>query len=387
MSTEKIFTIATDEFGRLVRWAGKLTRSADSALVVVEVADNKMVMSSFDGVSMAKAQADVVQQFKTKEKFSVNGALLMSVAKGIKDKSLTCIISDNALTVKTPKMKFSIPASGEAIRRVLPELPPVIGKVDSHEFKAMIQHASSATSDDPTTLALTVVNIKVSPSNQTLTLAGTDRYKFVVRTLSYKAAPETTQLPDFELNVDSKHLKTLIADVDEAGDLTIYATIPDDNAEDDKKAAVGLFGLATSSQIGTLLLRDVKYVNYGHLMKHKNCTYKVVVKRSDLNAAINTTKPLIKESIKKGSLKLTKDDFIVSTPFADIEVETASSNLDKELDVILNLDFITPILSAGKSEYIRLGFNTPTSPIVVEEMETTDKADDNFFTLVMVMSR
>lgn len=387
MSTEKIFTIATDEFSRLVRWAGKLTRNADSALVVVEVADNKIMMSSFDGVSMAKAQADVAQQFTSKEKFSVNGALLMSVAKGIKDKSLTCIISDGALTIKTPKMKFSIPSSGESIRRVLPELPPVIGKVDSHEFKAMITHASTATSDDPSTLALTVVNIKVSPSTQTLTLAGTDRYKFIVRSLPYKVAPGTEQLADFDLNVDSKSLKTLISDVDEAGDLTIYATLPAENTEEGNKPAAGLFGLATSSQIGTLLLKDVQYVNYGHLMKHKNSNYKIVVKRSDLNAAINTTKPLIKESIKKGTLKLTKDDFIVSTPFADIEVETLSANLDKELSIFVNLDYLTPILAAGKSEYVRLGFNTPTTPIVIEEMETTDKADDNFFTLVMVMSR
>lgn len=388
MSTEKTFTIATDEFGRLARWTGKLTRSADSSLIVVEVADSKIVMSSFDGISMAKAQADVVQQFTTKEKFSLNGALLMSVAKGIKDKTVTCIISDGTLTIKTPKMKFSIPTTGEGIRRTLPELPPVLGKVDSHEFKSMIQHASSATSDDPTTLALTVVNIKVSPENQTLTLAGTDRYKFIVRTMEYKAAPGTEKIADFDLNVDSKNLKNLISDVDEAGDLTLYATLPTGESDDSgNKPSVGLFGVATSSQIGTLLLRDVKYVNYGHLMKHKDSAYKVVVKRSDLNAAVNTTKPLIKEAIKKGTLKLSEDGLIVSTPIADIDVETVSSNMDKELEVFVNLDFITPILAAGKSEYIRLGFNTATTPIVIEEMVDQNKSEDSFFTLVMVMTR
>lgn len=388
MSTEKTFTIATDEFSRLARWTGKLTRSADSSLIVVEVSDSKMVMSSFDGVSMAKAQTDVVHQFTTKEKFSLNGALLMSVTKGIKDKTVTCIIGDGTLTVKTPKMKFSIPTTGEGIRRTLPDLPPVLGKVDSHEFKAMVQHAISATSDDPTTLALTVVNIKVSPENKTLTLAGTDRYKFIVRTMEYKVASGTEQLADFDLNVDAKNLKTLISDVDEAGDLTLYATLPDTNTDDtEKKNYTGLFGVATSSQIGTLLLRDVKYVNYGHLMKHKDSAYKVVIKRSDLNAAVNTTKPLIKESIKKGTLKLSEDGLVLSTPIADIDIETLSSNFDKELEVFVNLDFITPLLAAGKSEYIRLGFNTATTPIVIEEMIDQTKAEDTFFTLVMVMTR
>lgn len=386
MSTEKTFTIATDEFGRLTRWTGKLTRSADSALIVVEVSDSKIVMSSFDGVSMAKAQADVVHQFTTKEKFSLNGALLMSVVKGIKDKTVTCIISDGTLIIKTPKMKFSIPTTGEGIRRTLPDLPPVLGKVDSHDFKAMVQHASSATSDDPTTLALTVVNIKVSPENQTLTLAGTDRYKFIVRTMSYKAAAGTEKIADFDLNVDSKNLKNLISDVDEAGDLTLYATLPT-NSDDSDKSAVGLFGVATSSQIGTLLLRDVQYVNYGGLMKHKNTPYKIVVKRSDLNAAVNTTKPLIKEAIKKGTLKLSADGLVVSTPIADIDIETVSSNMDKEMEVFVNLDFITPILAAGKSEYIRLGFNLANTPVVVEEMADQNKTEDSFFSLIMVMTR
>ena len=386
MSTEKTFTIATDELNRLARWTGKLTRSADAALVVVEVADSKIAMSSFDGVSMAKAQADVVHQFTTKEKFSLNGALLMSVAKGIKDKTVTCIISDGTLIIKTPKMKFSIPTTGEGIRRALPELPPVLGRVDSHEFKAMIQHASSATSDDPTTLALTVVNIKVSPENQTLTLAGTDRYKFIVRTMSYKAAAGTEQIGDFELNIDAKNLKNLMSDVDESGDLTLYATLPT-NSDDADKSAVGLFGVATSSQIGTLLLRDVQYVNYGGLMKHKNSTYKVVIKRGDLNAAVNTTKPLIKEAVKKGTLKLSADGFILSTPIADIDIETVSSNMDKEMEVFVNLDFITPILAAGKSEYIRLGFNMANTPIVIEEMVDENTSEDAFFSLVMVMTR
>lgn len=384
--TEKIFTIEKDEFLRLVRWAGKLTvRSSDHALLLIEIADGKIVLSSFDGVNMAKAKGDVVQKFEGKAKFSVNGALLMTIVKNIKDKELTCILDDAIFTIKTPKARLWLPVSGEGTRTKFPTLPPAIGKVDTKEFKTLITHAINTSSDDPSAMALTVVNINFSPQNKKIRFSATDRYRLVVREMEYKPSPETADAEDFVLNIDAKNFKVMLSDVSEDGELTLYGNLPVPDGGDDQSHA-GQFGISTATEIGTVLLTDVEFVKIQSLVK-RDKKYHAVFKRAELVAMLNQTKPLVKDIGKRGTFTFSVDTLTLVTESTEMEIDTVSSNFEEEMSIFINMDYLSSTLSNGKSEYV--GFNTDekSRPMTVEEMIDDKTIDMDYFTIVMVMAR
>lgn len=385
--TEKIFTIEKDEFSRLVRWAGKLTvRSSDHALLLIEVADGTIVLSSFDGINMAKAKGDVTQKFEGKAKFSVNGAMLMAIVKNIKDKELTCILDDATFTIKTPKARLWLPITGEGTRAKLPTLPPAIGKIDTKEFKTLMTHAINTASDDPSMMAITVVNIRFSPQNQKMTLSSTDRYRLVVRELPYKPSPDTASSEDFVLNVDAKNFKIMISDVSEDSDLTLYANIPSSDGNGDDQQHAGQFGISTATEIGTVLLTDVEFAKIAGLLK-RDKAHRAVFKRAELVAMLNQTKPLVKDVSKKGTFTFSMDTLQLKTESTEMEIDTVSSNFEEDMDIFINMDYLSAMLGNGKSEYVGFSTDGQTKPMTIDEMIDDKTIDMDYYSIVMVMAR
>lgn len=379
MSTEKakLFEAVTDEFSRATRWASKLTQSKDNALVSVKIANSVMTMSAYNGINSSKSKSDVTQKFEGELEFSVNGSLLATAIKAIKDPLVKCSIDGRTLVLKSAKSRFSLPITMPRNKLVLPPLPPIVGRVDATQFRNFLNHTISITSDDMSTPSLTVVHFVINPQDSTIKLMSTDKYKLMIRTLPYDVASDAGHTEEFSIDVDAKSLKTLLAELGDEMELTLYASSTDDNRQ---------LGIATSTQIGMVVLRDVQAVNF---KKFANWSFSntLVFKRSELTQAISVTKSLIDGGLKTADLIISADAMSITSPMTDIDLEITSSNFEEEMDIHINLDYLGPLLAAGRSEF--LGFNTDgaKSPIIIREMSDKDTVDNHYFSLVMPLSK
>lgn len=378
MSTDHIFEAHVADFSGAIRWTAKVTKGASNPLISIAISEGKMVLSAFDGMVSVKSKCDVTQKFTGDLNFTVNGTILANAIKNIKDPSVVCNINGRTLTIKTRSSRFSLPIAMPRTALVLPTLPPVLGKVDAIQFKAFIGNAAGATSDDSTAPpALSVVHFAISPSNHKIKMVATDRYKLVVRTMDYTPEHGTENNDDFSVSVDARHLKALLAELADDDTLTVYTTA---------SSEVGQFGLATSTQVGSTLIKDVKYLDYQRLMAMAP-SFKIVVNRGELNRAISTTKPLIEGTVKDADFVISDKGFRISTPMTDVECEVKSSNLTDELTIHVNLDYLTPILSSGKSEFVALSMETALTPLLLQEMTDASTVNTNYFNMVMPIRR
>jgi DNA polymerase III sliding clamp (beta) subunit (PCNA family) len=378
MSTDHIFEAHVEDFSSAIRWTAKVTKGASNPLISIAISDGKMVLSAFDGMVSVKSKCDVTQKFTGELNFTVNGTILANAIKNIKDSSVVCNVNGRTLTIKTKSSRFSLPIAMPRTALVLPPLPAILGKVDAAQFKTFINNAAGATSDDATAPpALSVVHFAISPRDHKIKMVATDRYKLIVRAMDYTPEHGTENNDDFAVSVDARHLKALLAELADDDTLTVYTTA---------SADAGQFGLATSTQVGSALIKDVKYLDYQRLLA-TNPSYRIVVNRNELNRAITTTKPLIEGNIKDADFVISADGFRISTPMTDIECDVKNSNLTEELTVHVNLDYLTPIIGSGKSEFVALSLETPLTPLLVQEMNDASTINPNYFNMVMPIRR
>lgn len=378
MSTDHIFEAHVEDFSSAIRWTAKVTKGASSPLISIAISEGKMVLSAFDGMVSVKSKCDVTQKFTGDLNFTVNGTILANAIKNIKDTSVVCNVNGRTLTIKTRSSRFALPIAMPRTALVLPPLPATLGKVDAAQFKAFVNNAAGATSDDATAPpALSVVHFAISPRDHKIKMVATDRYKLIVRTMDYTPEHGTENNDDFSVSVDARHLKALLAELADDDSLTVYTT-------SNKEA--GQFGLATTTQVGSALVKDVKYLDYQRLLA-TSPSYRIVVKRSELTRAITTTKPLIEGTVKDADFVISDKGFRISTPMTDIECDVESSNLVEELTVHVNLDYLTPIIGSGKSEFVALSLETPLTPLLVQEMNDSSTVNPNYFNMVMPIRR
>jgi DNA polymerase-3 subunit beta len=373
-SKAKVFAVVTDEFVRAVKWAAKLTaQGKDNSLIAVKIENGTMIMSSYNGINSSKSKSDVTQKFDGELEFSVNGNLLSNAIKSIKDSELTMSVDGRTLAIKSAKARFSLPITMPRNKLVLPPLPPAIGKVDAKEFKTLLNHAISMTSDDVSTPALMTVHVEFNMQNSEIQLMATDRYKLVVRKMKYTPSNDSEEANTFGVDVEARSFKTLLADLNDEDELTLYASSGNDNRQ---------LGIATTTQIGMVSLKDVKPLNFAQFltMSHSN---HVVIKRSDLTQAISLTKPLIEGTLKGADLVIGSDSMTLVSPMTDIDIDVVSSDFEEDMEVHMNLDFLTPLLSAGKSEFVGFNIENAGKAIIVQEMTDKDTVNRNYFSLVM----
>lgn len=372
-SKAKVFEVVKDEFTLAVKWASKLTQNKDNSLIAVKIENGVMVMSAYNGINSSKSKSDVTQKFEGVLEFSVNGTLLANAIKSIKDATLKCSIDGRTLTIRSTKAKFTLPITVPRNKLVLPPMPPAVGKVDAQEFRTLLNHAIAMTSDDSSTPVLMTVHIEIDPQNSVLTLVATDRYKLVIRKLSYEPANTSEETDKFSVDVEARSFKTLMADLNDEDQMTLYASSSNDNRQ---------LGIATSTQIGMVGLKDVKAVNYSQFLAMHN-SHRIVLKRSDLTQAISITKPLIEGSVKGADLAIEGSLMTLVTPMTDIDIDLVESDISEKMDIHMNLDYLSPVLSAGKSEYVGFSIENANKPVLVQEMKDKDTIDENFFSLVM----
>lgn len=378
MTNKKIqeFEVVTDELSRAVRWASKVTQSKDYSNVSIHISNGVMTLSGTNGVNSSKSKSEVTQKFDGELDFSIHGMTLANAIKSIKSPTIKCSLEGGKkLVIKSSRVKFSLDVTIPRNKLVLPPLPPPLGRVETKEFGNLMNHAISMTSDDPSTPVLMTVRVEFSMQNKEIRMMATDRYKMVMRKMPFIPDPNTQDTEDFGIDIDARSFKTLLGELSDDEYITMYATGKEDLRQ---------FGIATSTQIGMVSLKDVKPINYGNFLRMSN-SHNVVFKRSDLAQAISMTKPLM-GSVKTAEIFIEGNDMSLKTEMTDLDIDIVSSDLPPApMSIWVSLDIVSPILSAGKSTNLCFNIENAGKPIIVRELNDDGSFNENYFSLFMPM--
>ncbi|MDX3068005.1 MULTISPECIES: DNA polymerase III subunit beta [Streptomyces] len=171
-----------------VAWAARVlpARSPVPVLggLLLDASDGRLLVSGLDFEASARIQVEA--HTVRSGKVLVMGRRLLDICKVLPDGPVECAVEDSRFTVAGDGARFGLSVLPLDDYPALPPLPEVRGLVDAAEFAAAVAHVTVAAGRDDTLPTLTGVRIGLEGS--TMTLAATDRYRFAVRTLPWRAA-------------------------------------------------------------------------------------------------------------------------------------------------------------------------------------------------------
>ncbi|MFE6932495.1 DNA polymerase III subunit beta [Streptomyces sp. NPDC057699] len=139
----------------------------------------------FEASSRVETEAHTVRPGKV----LVMGRRLLDICKVLPEGPVECALEGSRFTVVGDGSRFGLSVLPLDDYPALPPLPEVRGAVDAGEFASAVAQVAVAAGRDDTLPTLT--GIRIGLDGTTMTLAATDRYRFAVRTLPFKAtAPE-----------------------------------------------------------------------------------------------------------------------------------------------------------------------------------------------------
>lgn len=182
------FRIERSALTDTVAWAARVlpVRSPVPVLggLLLEAEGGRLRVSGLD--YEASARIDVDAEVLRPGKVLVMGRRLLDICKVLPEGPVECAVEGSRFTVSGDGARFGVSVLPLDDYPALPALPQVRGSVDAARFAAAVADVAVAAGRDDTLPALT--GIRLALDGDTMTLAATDRYRFAVRTLPWKAA-------------------------------------------------------------------------------------------------------------------------------------------------------------------------------------------------------
>ncbi|MET9050209.1 DNA polymerase III subunit beta [Streptomyces bacillaris] len=185
------FRIERSALAEAVAWAARVlpVRSPVPVLggLLLEAEGARLRVSGLDYEASARidvADAEILRPGKV----LVMGRRLLDICKVLPEGAVECAVEGSRFTVSGDGARFGLSVLPLDDYPALPSLPRVRGAVEAAEFAAAVADVAVAAGRDDTLPALTGIRLGLDAVTGTMTLAATDRYRFAVRTLPWKAA-------------------------------------------------------------------------------------------------------------------------------------------------------------------------------------------------------
>ncbi|MER0429970.1 DNA polymerase III subunit beta [Streptomyces microflavus] len=185
------FRIERSALTEAVAWAARVlpVRSPVPVLggLLLDTEGGRLRVSGLDYEASARIDVEAAGILRP-GKVLVMGRRLLDICKVLPDGPVECAVEGSRFTVSGDGARFGLSVLPLADYPALPSLPQVRGAVDAAEFAAAVADVAVAAGRDDTLPALTGIRLGLDGETGTMTLAATDRYRFAVRTLPWKAA-------------------------------------------------------------------------------------------------------------------------------------------------------------------------------------------------------
>ncbi|MFJ9689119.1 DNA polymerase III subunit beta [Streptomyces bacillaris] len=185
------FRIERSALAEAVAWAARVlpVRSPVPVLggLLLDAEGGRLRVSGLDYEASARievADAEILRPGKV----LVMGRRLLDICKVLPEGAVECAVEGARFTVSGDGARFGLSVLPLDDYPALPSPPRVRGAVEVAEFAAAVADVAVAAGRDDTLPALTGIRLGLDAVTGTMTLAATDRYRFAVRTLPWKAA-------------------------------------------------------------------------------------------------------------------------------------------------------------------------------------------------------
>ncbi|MEV4875456.1 DNA polymerase III subunit beta [Streptomyces cyaneofuscatus] len=185
------FRIERSALTEAVAWAARVlpVRSPVPVLggLLLDTEGGRLRVSGLDYEASARIDVEAAEVLRP-GKVLVMGRRLLDICKVLPEGPVECAVEGSRFTVSGDGARFGLSVLPLDDYPALPSLPQVRGAVEAAEFAAAVADVAVAAGRDDTLPALTGIRLGLDGGTGTMTLAATDRYRFAVRTLPWKAA-------------------------------------------------------------------------------------------------------------------------------------------------------------------------------------------------------
>ena len=367
-------TIEQSKLVDVINWVSRSlsSRPIQTALlgIVLEADQNKIYLSSTDHETASRANVEAA--VATPGKVLVPGKLLADIARSLPNKPVTIQLDGTRVLVNAGTAKFTLPILPINEYPNLPDMPEVLGSLDTETFSHAISQVGTAAGKDESLLSLTGIHIEVKGDN--ITMAATDRYRLAVRELSFNPARPNTEAVAL---IRSRTLLETTKALTNTKNINLSLAPATSNDR--------LAGFQTESKTTTTRLLDGTFPPYRHLIPQESLTTTIIEVAPFLDAvrrvALVTDKTIpLKLTFTGNSLTLEAgggDEAQANEIF-----ETQKTGED--LSIAFNPNYLLDGLHAISAPYAQISFNTSgKAAILMGKKDTNSPAIENFRYLLM----
>ncbi|MEU9796398.1 DNA polymerase III subunit beta [Streptomyces sparsogenes] len=331
--------------------------------LLLDAADRRLRVSAFDYEVSAdtSAPATVTENGRA----LISGRLLSDIVSTVRG-DVRLELTGSRMLLKAGSARFTLPTLPLEEYPALPDPGPTAGTLPGPALAEAVTQVASAVSKDEALPILTGIGLRHDNKAGTLTAYATDRYRFAVRTLTWKDA----NLPDCTTVIPAKAL----TDATKAAtdDSTIDLSMPTANS--------GLFTLRTEHHTTTIRAMEGELPKYETLFPTE-FTATATVEIAALKAA--TQRVALVSTKKEGPIKLTftTDNTLTlegGTSDDAQAIDNVDTNLDGgELTIAFNPTYLTDGLNALTTESVesvQFQFTSPTKPAILRGHGSDDQA-------------
>ena len=370
------FTVDQQRLTDGVNWVSRnlSTRPIKTELlgVVIDATGDEVFLSGSDLETSSKAHfaADIV----TKGKVLVPGKLLAEICRSLPNKPITIALDGTRVLLTSGAAKFTLPTLSIDEYPHLPELPEGTGVVASDTFAQAVAQVAIAAGRDDSLPTLTGVHVEIT--EDTVTLAATDRYRLAVREFTWQPSQpgvSTTALLRGRTIAEAAKLLIGVKNVS----LSIAPAVNNDR----------LAGFAGAGKTMTSRMLDGTFPPYRHLLDQNIISTAVV----EVAPFLDSVRRVALVTDKTLPLRLDFNGTTVSLEAGAGEEAQATEAIDilltgEPILIGFNPTFLSDGLQAVGTPFVQISFTGSNKPaIFMGKNEASGNVVENYRYLLMPM--
>lgn len=370
------FTVDQQALTDGVNWVSRSlsTRPIKTELLGIKIdatgSDVLLSGSDLETSSKSSFKADITE----KGAVLVPGKLLAEISRSLPNKPITIALDGTRVLVTSGSAKFTLPTLSLSEYPNLPELPETTGNVASDTFATAVAQVAIAAGRDDSLPTLTGVHVEIT--EETITLAATDRYRLAVREFPWNPAT-----PGFSTSALMRARTLADAAKSLVGTKNVSLSFAPSTSND------RLAGFAGEGKSMTSRMLDGTFPPYRHLLPTETTTIAVV----EVAPFLDSVRRVALVTDKTVPLRLEFKEGGVSLEAGAGEGAQATETIDillngEPISIAFNPTFLADGLQAVGTAFVQISFTGSNKPaILTGRTEPNGPSIDNYRYLLMPM--
>jgi DNA polymerase-3 subunit beta len=377
------FRVERETFADAVAWTARSIPTRPGTLpqlsgILVSTGDDGLKLSGFDYET--SAQVTIAADVADEGQVLVSGRLLADIARALPHQPVDVSLDGAKLSLTCGSSRFSLQTMPVEDYPALPDMPPVIGTVDSDAFATAVVQAVTASGRDDMLPVLTGVKLEIEGS--TVALLATDRFRLSLRELQWRPLqPDVTATALVPARV--------LADTAKSLGVGSELSIALGSAASGNEGLIGFESTSTgSSRRTTTRLIEGAFPNVRQLFP----TTSEISAQVDTAALIDSVKRVSLVAGRNTPIRLQFTEGMMALEAGNGEEAQASESLEAALvgdsvSIGFNPSYLLDGLSAIAHTHVHIAMTQPARPAAFTGLDGPDSSPDLSFRYLLMPLR